>query len=261
MKKTFLLASLVSLCAFARADILVTTAYLSGSAEATPNNSPGTGFAIATYDSTAHTLRVQVDFSGLTTNVTASHIHATVVPPSTTAGVATQTPTFEGFPTGVTSGAYDHTFDLTQASSFNAAFVNANGGVPEAETALAAALANGLSYLNIHTVAFPGGEIRGFLLVDSDADGVPDSVDAFPHSRDVGGNVTIDGCDTGVPSGLSPDGSTISDWIYEIAAGAKNHGKFVSGVAKLKNALRKDSVLTSEQAEAIQSCAAQSSLP
>ena len=204
---------------------------------------------------------MQANFSGLTGNVTASHIHATVVPPSTTAGVATQTPTFTGFPSGVTSGSYDNTFDLTQAASFNAAFVTANGGVPAAETALAAALGNGLSYLNIHTTAFPGGEIRGFLLFDSDADGVPDSVDAFPHSRDLGGNVTIDGCDTGVPSGLSPDGSTITDWVYEIAAGAKNHGKFVSGVAKLKNALRKDSALTSEQAEAIQSCAAQSSLP
>ena len=64
-----------------------------------------------------------------------------------------------------------------------------------------------------------------------------------------------------VPSGLSPDGSTISDWVYEIADRANNHGKFVSGVTKLTNSLRKDSVLTRAQAQAIQSCAAQSSLP
>ncbi len=97
--------------------------------------------------------------------------------------------------------------------------------------------------------------------VDADADGVPDAEDAFPNSRDVGTTVTIDGCDTGVPSMLFPDGSTISDLVYEIAEEAENHGQFVSGVAQLKNQLRKDAVLTAAQAAAIQECAARSSLP
>ena len=44
--------------------------------------------------------------------------------------VATGVPTFLGFPTGVTNGYYDHTFDLTLASSFNPAYVTANGGTP-----------------------------------------------------------------------------------------------------------------------------------
>lgn len=96
---------------------------------------------------------------------------------------------------------------------------------------------------------------------DSDADGVPDGTDAFPHSRDVGANVTIDDCDTGVPSMLFPDGTTLSDLIYEIAAGAKNHGQFVRGVAELKNQFRKESLLTPGQAAAIESCAAGSKLP
>jgi len=262
MKNTLLFVTLFSFCAVARGELLVTTASLSGPAEATPNNSPGTGFTIVTYDSTAHTLRVQVTFSGLTAGVTASHIHAPVIPPALTAGVATQVPYFTGFAVGVTSGTYDHTFDLTQPSSFNPAFVAANGGaVAAAESVLVNAIANRSAYLNIHTTAFPGGEIRGFLLVDSDADGVPDDVDAFPHSRDVGANVMIDGCDTGVPNVLFQDGSTISDLVYEIAGDAKNHGQFVSGVAHLKNHLRKTSVLTAAQAAAIQACAARSSLP
>jgi hypothetical protein len=257
MKNKLLLAVFLSLCTVARGDLLVTTALLTGPAEAPPNDSPGMGFAIVTYDSEAHTLHVQASFSNLTEGVTTAHIHGPVVPPMETAGVVTQTPTFTGFPSGVTSGSYAHTFDLTEASSFNAAFITASGGLAEAEARLVAMLMDGSSYFNIHTTAFPGGEIRGFLLVDSDADGVPDSEDAFPNSRDVGGNIIIGDCDTGVPNVVFADGSTISDLIYAIAEGARNHGQFVSGVAKLKNHLRKTFVLTAAQAEAIQSCAAQ----
>jgi hypothetical protein len=42
--------------------------------------------------------------------------------------VATTLPTFAGFPLGVTSGTYINTLDLTLASSYNPAFVTANGG-------------------------------------------------------------------------------------------------------------------------------------
>src|SRR5512133_918681 len=107
MKHSYLLTAFFSLCAAAHGAILVTTAHLSGPAESPPVDSPGTGFAIVTYDSTAHTLRVQTTFSGLVAGTTASHIHAPVIPPLTTAGVATTTPTFAGFPSGVTSGTSD----------------------------------------------------------------------------------------------------------------------------------------------------------
>ena len=80
------------------------------------------------------------------------------------AGVATTTPTFTGFPSGVTSGTYTHSFDLTQASSWNPAFITANGGTTSsAEAVLLAGLAANQTYLNIHTTNFGGGEIRGFL--------------------------------------------------------------------------------------------------
>jgi len=149
--------------ASAHAATFVYDAALSGPNESPPNASAGTGFTTVTYDDLLHTLRVQVAFSGLTGITTASHIHV-LVPPALTGGVATQTPYFTGFPLGVTSGAYDNTFDLTQASSWNGAFITANGGVPAgAEAAFALALAEGRTYLNIHTNLFPGGEIRGFL--------------------------------------------------------------------------------------------------
>ena len=141
------------------------TATLSGANESPANASPGTGFADVFVDPIAHTLRVIVTFSGLTSGDTASHIHCCTPGVQTgTAGVATITPTFTGFPGGVTSGFYDHTFDLTSVTAYNPAFVSANGGVGGAEAVLTAGMFTGESYLNIHTTNFGGGEIRGFLV-------------------------------------------------------------------------------------------------
>jgi hypothetical protein len=141
------------------------TAILDGPSEFPANASPGTGFAQVNYDDVAHTLFVDVTFSGLLGTTTASHIHsATAVPGTGTVGVATTTPTFAGFPLGVTSGAYINTLDLTLASSWNPSYITANGGTTAgAEAALATGLAAGEAYLNIHTTVVPGGEIRGFL--------------------------------------------------------------------------------------------------
>ncbi len=140
---------------------------LNGNGEVPPTGSPGTGTATVTLDTVAHTLFVDVVFSNLSAPTTASHIHCCTSSPGTgTVGVATTVPTFTGFPLGVTSGTYTHTFDTTMLSSFNPAFVTAQGGtVADAEAALAAGLAADKAYLNIHTTAFPGGEISGFLLV------------------------------------------------------------------------------------------------
>ncbi len=137
---------------------------LLGSIEAPPNNSPGTGSAVVTIVGT--TMHVKATFSGLTGPTTVCHIHAaTAVPGTGTAGVATTTPTFPGFPAGVTSGTYDMTFDMTLASSYNTSYRNNNGGTPaSAFAALKAALNDGKAYFNIHSSAFPGGEIRGFLV-------------------------------------------------------------------------------------------------
>ena len=90
-------------------------AFLSGPDEFPPNASPGTGTAIVDYDDVAHTLYVDIVFSGLLGTTTASHIHAATASPGTgTAGVATTTPYFAGFPIGVTSGTYVNTLDLTR---------------------------------------------------------------------------------------------------------------------------------------------------
>jgi len=156
---------------------------LDGPSEFPSNNSPGSGIGMASYDDAAHTLKLELMFSGLVGNTTASHIHApTAIPLSltNTAGVATTTPTFAGFPLGVQSGTYSNTLDLTQATSYNAAFLNANGGsTAAAEAALTTAIAEGRAYWNVHSSAFPGGEIRGYL-VPLDTPPVIQSVEADP---------------------------------------------------------------------------------
>jgi hypothetical protein len=144
------------------------SATLSGPNESPPNASLGTGTALVTFDLAANTMRVQVTFSGLTGTDTASHIHCcTALPGAGTAGVATTTPTFTGFPTGVTSGIYDHTFDMLAATSYNAAFISGafdpTHDPAGAELALYNAMWAGETYLNIHSTVVPGGEIRGFL--------------------------------------------------------------------------------------------------
>jgi CHRD domain len=142
---------------------------LNGPSEVPVNASPGVGVATVIVDPVAHTLSINVTFSGLLGTTTASHIHAaTAVPLAGTAGVATTTPYFAGFPIGVTSGAYSNVLDMTQASSYNPAYVAAHGGTTtQAETDLFAAIAAGKAYLNIHSQFATGGEIRGFLIPEA----------------------------------------------------------------------------------------------
>ncbi|SRR5258706_1324576 len=166
LKIALLAVALLAITPLSQATIFYYSVTLDGPSESPANASPGTGFGTVAYDSTHHVLDLSVSFSGLTGTTTASHIHApTLVPLAGTAGVATTTPTFAGFPLGVTSGTYNNVLDLTLASSYNPSYVSANGGTPaSAEAALTAAMAAGKSYWNIHSSTFPGGEIRGFLV-------------------------------------------------------------------------------------------------
>jgi hypothetical protein len=148
----------------AQASVLIYNVSFSGPNESPANASPGIGSGLVTIDTVANTMQLQATFSGLVGTSTASHIHCcTTLPNTGTAGVATTTPTFAGFPLGVTSGSYNNTLDLTAASSYNPAFVTANGGIAGAEASLLAGIASGDAYWNIHTTSFPSGEVRGFL--------------------------------------------------------------------------------------------------
>lgn len=145
----------------ARAQVTLFTAALSGSQAVPPTASPATGFITVTLDQTLNTLSVIETFSGLTGGpASAAHIHC-CTPPGFAAIVAVP---FGGFPAAA-SGSYSHLFDLTDAASFNPAFVTANGGtVASARAALIAAMFAGQTYANIHNGQFPAGEISGHLV-------------------------------------------------------------------------------------------------
>jgi hypothetical protein len=137
---------------------------LAGTTEIPSNASPGHGSVLVTVDLDLFTMHVQASFADLIGTTTASHIHCcTATPGAANVGVATNLPSFTGFPLGVTSGTFDHTFDMTLASSWNPAFVTAQGGIGNAFNALLAGMGTGNAYYNIHTTQFPGGEIRGLM--------------------------------------------------------------------------------------------------
>jgi hypothetical protein len=100
---------------------------------------------------------------------------------------------------------------------------------------------------NLHVVN-PSGE--GAILHNS-----------FTVTEEIPTTIIIDGCDTGVADEVLSDGSTISDRITDCAAGARNHGKFVSCVAHLTNYLKKGGIINGREKDKIQSCSARAGIP
>jgi len=143
-------AAVLALVAAQPAFAVVTTygVTLNGQSEVPPNNSPGVGLGLVTFNDANFTMTVNEVYFGLIGGaVTGSHIHCcTATPLSGTAPVVVDFMS-SGFPTTL-SGNFDFTFTLSQAT-FNT---------------LAAGAAQGRAYLNIHNATFPGGEIRGFLI-------------------------------------------------------------------------------------------------
>lgn len=125
----------------------------------------GSGRGFFAFDTAAQTLAIDVEWTGLSGTTTVAHIHCCV----TTAGVGTVavavTPgTLPGFPVGVSQGIYSVVIDLTQTTSYTNVFFTGNGGTAEtASAALLQGILDGKAYFNIHSTAFPPGEIRGFL--------------------------------------------------------------------------------------------------
>src|SRR6266513_12544 len=163
-----LAAALLVAAPLTHASLIHLHADLIGANEFPPVVSAGTGFGDFDLDTTAQTLRGHIVFSGLTGTTTASHIHCCLASPFLTGanvGVATLVPAFPGFPLGVTSGVDDFILDLSSASAYNPGFITLQGSLANAEASFINGLLTGRTYLNIHTTANPGGEIRGFVAV------------------------------------------------------------------------------------------------
>jgi len=138
------------------------TAILTGAQEAPRNSSPGLGAAIVQFDADTHVLQISATFAALMGDTTAAHIHCcTATPDEGVAGIATN---FAGFPLGVRDGIYSRSYNTSLTSLWSADFLSAHGGTTAgAEAAFLAGLNAGTGYINIHSSAYPNGEIRGFL--------------------------------------------------------------------------------------------------
>ena len=155
------LAGLLVATPAAATTILFPSLVLAGSKENPPNASPATGSAVLTYNDVAHTLQVNLTFSGLTTVTTDAHIHCCVDAPGNIGVALGFQPQFTP---GATSGTFNMLFDLTNINVYNATFrTNFGGGTAAgSEQALVAGLFLGRAYVNVHTTQNPGGEIRSF---------------------------------------------------------------------------------------------------
>ena len=134
----FLMAIVFTLLfsANALASIFTLDLAMSGQKEVPGNVSTATGVVIGTYNDITNILSISVMFNGLSGSATASHIHG----PATPGVNAPVLIPLTGFPTGVTSGTYSNSFILT----------------PEQESMMFC----GMLYLNIHSLIYPGGELR-----------------------------------------------------------------------------------------------------
>ncbi|MFN0151844.1 MAG: CHRD domain-containing protein [bacterium] len=115
----------------AAAAVINLTATLEGTQEVPPNASPATGTAVMVLDTDANTLDYNVTFSGLTAPQTNAHFHGPAAP-------------------GVNAPV-----------RFGIGVGSPNIGVWNLTDADETMILDGLVYVNVHTTAFPGGEIRG----------------------------------------------------------------------------------------------------
>lgn len=117
-----------------KSDIVTFTATINGANEVPSNTSTANGMGNFTYNKTTYILSGTVTFSGITPS--AAHIHKGAV--------------------GVAGGVIFPLAPLASPISFTSVALDV--------TQRADLMAN-LYYVNIHSVAFPGGEIRGQLMM------------------------------------------------------------------------------------------------
>jgi hypothetical protein len=131
-------ALLLSLAMPTYAETAQFKADLTAASEVPPNQTTGTGTLTATYDSATKQLSWKGSFSGLSGPATAAHFHGPAEP-------------------GKNAGV------VMWISTKGAPFASPFEGSATLTDAQASDLMDGRYYVNIHTAANPGGELRGQL--------------------------------------------------------------------------------------------------
>src|SRR6266498_5722 len=142
----FCVILLAGLFSPARASLLF-QATLTGAFEVPPTGSPATGFVSVLLNDAQDAVTISLSFSGLLAAQTADHIHC-CAPPGVNAPVRVEPPTLP----------------LGQFANLDFAIPDPLPGIPDLTRAdFVQAMKDGLSYFNVHSTEFPGGEIRGQL--------------------------------------------------------------------------------------------------
>jgi hypothetical protein len=157
--RLFSLALCVLLTAAGVAHAQTYTAHITGAQEVPVSGSTASAQGRVVIDEGALTMTFTVEFSGLSSNQTAAHIHTGAI--GVNGGVAIDLGVVGG-----TGGTLGNTVAITQGQIDS--------------------IRAGQTYINIHSINFPGGEIRGQLglrrVLDYDGDGQTDhSVLRFPN--------------------------------------------------------------------------------
>lgn len=140
MKKVFALLAVVAFSTGLASAQTTLQAILAGANENPPTGSSATGFGQVILNAAQNQITVDENWSGLAAPATASHIH--------TGAVGVNGPVtfgFTGVPAATTGAIPEQTFSITAAQ--------------------VATLLSGGMYMNVHDSSFPGGEIRGQLIV------------------------------------------------------------------------------------------------
>ena len=136
MKKFYLLTLLLAVSFSTFGTNYSLSATIDGTQEVPTNSSPATGSMTGTYDDVTNQLSYNITYTGLQGNINNAHFHG-----NAPAGVSTGVKAGISFPANTTSGSMSGTVTVAEVD----------------ETPML----TGMWYINLHSVAFPGGEIRG----------------------------------------------------------------------------------------------------
>lgn len=134
LASTLIVAAASVMATGAQSDEIPLSAELSGANEVPPNDSAATGMAEATLDTETRELTFSISYEGLSGPAIGAHIHGPIGA-GANAGIM--------IPFSTTESPIEGTLELNDAQM--------------------AEILEGLTYVNIHTQKFPGGELRGQL--------------------------------------------------------------------------------------------------
>lgn len=165
---TITLAAVVAIPASATT---VFTTQLGSLNQVPAQESSASGNGTLTLATDQNSFTILINYTSLSSAIQGAHVHCCVNAKGN-APVAVAFTLPDGNPE---MGKITGTYDLTMASTYTPGFLSAYGGTAAgARTAFLNGLDSGLVYINVHSVVYPSGEIRGQLPAAGGVGAVPE---------------------------------------------------------------------------------------